>query len=68
MKKYFESFDGGSIVPFSQVVKVEKFGSSECVSVYYPSQFSNNICCSVSQLTDYLYWVENKDSVRAPNE
>ena len=68
MKKYFESLDGISIIPFSKVVKVSKFDTDKkTIAVYYPSQFSNNIHCSYEQLNDYLYWLENKDSVEYPN-
>ena len=65
MNKYFESLDGISIVPFSKVVKVSKFDTDKkTIAVYYPSPFLNNIHCSYDQLIDYLYWLNNKDSVK----
>ena len=69
MQKYFESLDGYSIIPFSKVVRIRKNDTDKrFVIIYTQEQFSNNIHCSYEQLADYLYWLDNKDSVKSPNE
>ncbi len=69
MKNYFQSLDGGSVVPFFQVIKVEKYDDSKkFITVHYPNQYGDVISCPVSQLEEYYDWLENARFVRIVNE